>query len=90
MMGGTSTSTGTMSNGVIPQFGSMGTNSLANPRINNRTKYNDPTLSMAYSNTTTNQATSPNSNVIPPPLYSNNSSSNLDNSTYSGYNYYGN
>ena len=53
MMNGNSTSTGTLSNGVIPQFGSMGTNGLSNPRRNNRTKYNDPTLSMAYSNTTT-------------------------------------
>jgi len=49
-------SSGTLSNGVIPQFNTMGTTTgMTNPRRNNRTKYNDPTLSMAYSNTTTNQ-----------------------------------
>jgi len=85
-------SSGTLSNGVIPQFNSMGsTTGMTNPRRNNRTKYNDPTLNMAYSNTTTNQAQ--NGSTVPPPLYSNTTGTTLDNqnnSTYTGYNYYGN
>ncbi|OUM69093.1 hypothetical protein PIROE2DRAFT_2978 [Piromyces sp. E2] len=91
-MNNTATS-GTLSNGVIPQFGSVSTpTGMTNPRRNNRTKYNDPTLSMAYSNTTTNQV-SQNSTGVQPSLYSSTTGTTLDNqnnSTYNGYNYYGN
>jgi len=86
-------SSGTLSSGVIPQFNTVGTpTGMTNPRRNNRTKYNDPTLSMAYTNSTVNSVTQ-NSTAVPPPLYSTSSNSNLDtqnNSTYTGYNYYGN
>jgi len=48
-------SSGTLSSGVIPQFNTVGTpTGMTNPRRNNRTKYNDPTLSMAYTNSTVN------------------------------------
>jgi hypothetical protein len=86
MINNNSTTAGTLSNGVIPQFGTMGTtNGVNNSRRNNRNKYNDPTLNLAYSNTNTQaNATST--------LYSNNSTVNQSNTSYNAYNWnnYGN